>query len=242
MAADDLVELAAAVCAPHAAGDHRGYYPCRRTAAAATSSPALADNRMAPLRLTVRCRRRLLAAVVVAEGSGSAEDASAAAATLAGLSGLLDALDVVAPDVMAPREVVGRELEMAWAASNRARSGDGNSGAETAALQQERAVSAAAGAAADMVVMGAPPVAVDAVCSAMQAALGVRATEEAWAATAGEASAKQGAATTELLNPSCVYTAAAAAILARLVSGDPDDRARALKALRRVCAVAATGS
>ncbi|CAN0100537.1 unnamed protein product, partial [Ectocarpus sp. 4 AP-2014] len=214
----------------------------RRTTAAATSSPAPVDNRMAPLRLTVRCRRRLLAAAVVAEGSGSAEAASAAAATLAGLSGLLDALDVLAPDVMAPREVVGRELEMAWAASNRARSGDGGIGAETAALQQERAVSAAAGAAANMVAMGAPPVAVDAVCSAMQAALGVRATEEAWAATAGDASAKHGAAATELLNPSCVYTAAAAAILARLVSGDPDDRARALKALRRVCTVAATGS
>lgn len=242
MAADDLVELAAAVCAPHAAGDHRGYYPCRRTTPAATSSPAPADNRMAPLRLTVRCRRRLLAAAVVAEGSGSAGAASAAAATLAGLSGLLDALDVVAPDVMAPREVVSRELEMAWAASNRARTGDDNGGAETPALQQERAISAAAGAAADMVAMGAPPVAVDAVCSAMQAALGVRATEEAWAAPAEDTSAKQGAAATELLNPSRVYATAAAAILARLVSGDPDDRARALKAIRRVCTVAATGS
>lgn len=242
MAAADLVEVAVAVCAPHAAGDHRGYYPCRRTTAAVTSSSPPADNRMTPFGLTVRGKRRVLAAAVAAEGSGSAGVASAAAATLASLSSLLDALDVVSARILVQREVVSRELEMAWAASNRALSRDDSSGAETAALQQQRAVSAAAGAAADLVAMEASPASVDAVCSAMQAALGVRATEAAWAAPVADASANQGAAATELLNPSRVYATAASAILARLVSGDPDDRTRALQALRRVCIAAAAGS
>ncbi|CAM9747694.1 unnamed protein product [Ectocarpus fasciculatus] len=242
MAAEDLVEVAAAVCAPHAAGDdHLGYYPCRTTTPrTAKSSRAPAGNIMAPLHLTVRWRRRFLAAAVAAEGSGSAEAVSTAAATLAGLSGLLDAV----VDLWFAGCALNGKLEMAWAASNRARRGDDTSGAETAELQQQRAVSAAAGAAADMVARGASPAEVDAVCSAMQTALGVRATEAPWAApaAAADASAKQEAAATELLNPSRAYATAASAMLARLVSGDPDDRARALKSLRWVCASAAAES
>lgn len=280
MSAEDLIEAAVAVCAPCAAGSGKdlGHFPCRRatavgpshtTAAAALPTRESGDismGRMEPLRLTVRCRRRVLdaASAVVAQGGSASRvsgagppggDAKAAAATkiastvLVRLKCLLDALSSLSasrPGVGAGAGQ-GRALEVAWATGNRAHrdeDGSGGSSTESAASLQKRAVAETAETAADILITGAPPVAIDAVCSCMRLALGVERAESVDSLGRGVATTPAadgtGGQTTlaDMLSPPRVYAAAVYKGLGRLVSGDPQDRALALEQLGEVCGAA----
>lgn len=263
-------------------GNDLGHFPCRRGAAvgpghatavvalSARESGGTSPGRMEPLRLTVRSRRRVLDAASAAatqggsasRGSGAvaAGDATAAAAAktasavLTRLKCLLDALSSL--PTSGSGAGAGRALEMAWATANRAhyRGGDGTAGsrAESAAALVHRAILETAEAAADTLIAGSPPVAVDAVCSSMRSALGVEGAETAWATQAvhgrgraTELAAVDGAgeqeAVAEMLSPPRVYATATSKVLARLVSGVPQDRSLALEQLGAVCGAAGPG-
>lgn len=258
MVPEDLVGIAEAACAPTAAGDDGlGYYSCRRASpteavvAASASLPSTKPpfpDRMEPLRLTVRCRRRVLAATsaVLTRPTGSGgRGGDAAAATpstalaaerLARLKALLAALHAVSTPPSARGGAFAPALEAAWAVAARASAG-------AAAEASNRAIGAAVTAAAGMVSVGFPPVAVEAVCSSMRMALGVQ--DGAPASTiAGSEDSREGAAVaaghgpTPRLDIPRVYSSATSDILARLVSGNPEDRKRALDELLTVCAAA----
>ncbi|CAM9861553.1 unnamed protein product [Pylaiella littoralis] len=303
MGSEDLLEVTAAACAPNVAGgndESLGYYPCRRenpwTMAAAPTNNSTAPaalhplksggpflDRMEPLHLTLRCRRRILAAASAASrsassgggsGGGTGSETGTAAAVSAveigftRLKCLMDALSSLSAPWSGPattatgtgavaRARVSHALEMAWAMSNRARRGGNGADRESghaAASVQQGAIAKAAGAATDMVLAGAPPSAVDGVCSCMQSALGVRGTEAAWEAQANAdgspsptAAAAAAAAAggmdgqveaTDVLNPSRVYATATSSALVRLVSQDAEDRTCALEDLWAACGAA----
>lgn len=303
MGSEDLLEVTAAACAPNVAGgndESLGYYPCRIenpwTMAAAPTNNSTAPaalhplksggpflDRMEPLHLTLRCRRRILAAASAASrsassgggsGGGTGSETGTAAAVSAveigftRLKCLMDALSSLSAPWSGPattatgtgavaRARVSHALEMAWAMSNRVRRGGNGADRESghaAASVQQGAIAKAAGAATDMVLAGAPPSAVDGVCSCMQSALGVRGTEAAWEAQANAdgspsptAAAAAAAAAggmdgqveaTDVLNPSRVYATATSSALVRLVSQDAEDRTCALEDLWAACGAA----
>lgn len=263
MTAEDLVEVTAAVCAPHAAGAKvgLGHYPCRRRSPAvgpSSTAGLLTPDRMEPLHLTVRCRRRVLAATSAAiitqsggsaasdEGTAAAGTAAAVAATsspegkVARLTGLLDALAAVPTAAAA----IGRALEMAWATAN----GAHRDAAEVSLVSPlERAIAAAAGAAVELALAGTTPAAVGTVCSSMRGALGVPSSTAgaegpaSAAIPAGEGTGEERGSGTESLSLSGVYSTATRNILARSVARDPEGRARALEDLRVVCAAVGPG-
>lgn len=275
LAPEDLVEIAAAACVPTFAGsDGLGYYPCRRPAGStnapvavpASSSSPLKNvhfpDRMEPLRLTVRCRRRVLdaAMAVFADSSrtgasggtagGGGDSAAAAAAAnasatdrLARLNRLLEALSAVS--TVQEVGMTGPALEAAWAMAITA---DGSGDASAAAVAaQQRAISAASCAVECMALTGAPPATVEDVCVSMQAALGGNKQKgEMLAQTVGEdetgASAITAAsASLDLLDPSRAYSRATSDALDRLIAADGEDRSRALEQLRVVCVATGPG-
>lgn len=255
MAPEDLLEIAAAACAPTTAGnDGLGYYPCRRAnpTEADTASPSPSStkppfpDRMEPLRLTARCRRRVLtttsAVLTRATGSGGRGGDSAAAAAagaalaaegLSRLKALVAAQHAASTPPSSGGDAVAPALEAAWAVAARA-----SGGAATEALQ--RAIGAAVNAASGMVVMGFPPVVVEAVCSSMRMALGVQDDAAASKLTSAENSGREAAEirSTLRLDLPRVYSSATSSVLARLVSGNSEDRKRALAELLAVCAAA----
>lgn len=267
MAAEDLVEAVTTACAPYATGDAGvGSFPCRkhagkRTAGSAlppiSSSPYPFPDTMEPLRLTVRCRRRLLAEGVAAlaaskglvvAGPGG-EAASAGASRLAAeehfgrLGALLTALDA-APTTGPTRST----LEAAWALTRRVPQApvvgdidENGRQAERPGMSASAAEKATADALVDMAVMGATPAAVETVCSSMRAALGLSAghMESSTAVVAGD---KAGDVRRCLLDSSRVYAMTTSALLARLVRGTQEERTLALGQLRTICIAVTTAT
>lgn len=278
MVVEDLVEVVTAACVPGAAGGAgMASFPCRRHAKSrvAGSSPSLPlsssappfPDKMEPLRLTVRCRRRILAdgVAALATGKGTVAGGEAAAAATAStaaaderfnqLGALLRALDA-APIGGQTRLA----LEGAWVLTLRglgpspgvSGSGvDGTGGTVEMGGAYPSAEEATAEAVVGMAEMGETPTAVEVVCSSMQAALGLPPATQA-ASTNSDGKGASPAVSTEvcgdessrhhLLNPSTVYATATSALLGRLVRGAQEDRTLALQQLRAMCIAATTPS
>lgn len=256
MTAEDLVEAVAIACSPVAAGDAcSGSFSCRRnpwTSAASpppsSSSSALSPfpDKMEPLRLTLRCRRRILAegvallterrlssvAAVVGNAAATNTAAIAEGEHLARLGDLLTALDAVSA---APSVRVA--LEAAWALTQRAHGAGGLEGidVETEKAKGENAAThagekASAGALIEMAVRGSSVVAVEAACSSMRAALGLSRSVEGDSTGSGENAG--------LLDLTCVYAAATSSLLSRLTGRSQEERTLALNHLRAMCKAA----
>ncbi|CAM9564261.1 unnamed protein product, partial [Sphacelaria rigidula] len=276
MVMEDLVEAVTVACVPGAAGGAGlASFPCRRHAksSASGSSPPLPlsssappfPDMMEPLRLTVRCRRRILAdgLAALAAGKGTVVGGEAAAAgttstaaadeRLTQLGALLRALDA-APIGGQTRLA----LEGAWVLTLRGPKPlpgvngggvNGTGGRVEMGGAYTSAEKAAAEAVMGMVEMGGTPTAVEAVCSSMQAALGLLPATQA-ARSNSEGNGASAAVLNEvhgdelprhhLLDPSTVYATATSALLGRLVCGAQEDRALALHQLRAICIAATT--
>lgn len=236
MALEDLVEITSAACAPTAAarsGAALGYYPCRRAATVSAQAVDTSAQRsmgipfpdeMEPLRLTLRCRRRILTASTavleetLASTAGAEGGEPSIAKRLTRSGALLDALNAASS---ASRGSGEKGLEKAFATTD----------TKTVSTASRRAaVGSAAAAVTKMVIAGAHPTDALAVCSSMRAALGVDGPE----APVTDADEK--------LDLSRVYVRVTYDVLKRLVGQEPDSRTHALKQLRAICAAVADGA
>lgn len=226
VAPEDLAEVAAAVCAPTAAGpDRGGWYPYRAVGETAVAGNNPFPERMKPLKLTVRCRRRVLDAVLetLSAGRGGAESSASPNTSvekrLSGLNDLLNALDTIASAARGDEAAAVRgsipALETAWVLA----AGDSSDVNASAAP----AVRAAVDGVARVVRSGAPPATVEGLCASMRAALGFSDDSDL------------GSWGWQELDPCRLYVKTTSRLLASMMQTNPGDRSTILKELRYIC-------